>query len=326
MDLQSKLLFTFGDRSSHKRFNFVVLPTRFIYLDKENLSVTFIITQITTLVNLRPVTNFAFIKDTSAHVSQCVFGNSTEVIFDVLFSVVMSDLSDNSKENFPDEPDSKMERADSDDNNSTTEILHDTSSCDAGDKCSSNTANESDEEGLEYEGGLPLEVITTVSKPMPTAGPILKVKSNGVLTHRNIFTDTERAVLKDIVVNYQDIVDTRSRSRETFVEKQQAWQKIVVDYNDRPGMAPRTVKELRKCWDNMKYRARQAEKEFQQKSIHEQGYLHMLSFGDVSITKEGMSLVNSTREVESPLRNEINSDMEIKPTLELDQLHHIAGK
>lgn len=166
--------------------------------------------------------------------------------------------------------------------------------------CPSNTINESEEEGLEYDGELPLEVITTVSKEIN--GPIIKLKSNGVLTHRNIFTDTERAVLKDIVVNYQEIVDTRSRSRETFLEKQQAWEKIVLDYNDRPGMQPRSVKELRKCWDNMKYRARQAEKEFQQKSLlQEQGYLHMLSFGDVSITKDGLDMVNSTRDIESPV-------------------------
>ena len=163
----------------------------------------------------------------------------------------------------------------------------------------SNENNESEDEGYEYDGGeLPLEVITTVEKL--SHPPVLKVKSNGVLTHRNIFTDNERAVLKEIVVDYQDIVDTKSRSRETFLEKQQAWQSIVVEYNKRPGMPPRTVKELRKCWDNMKYRARQAEKEAQQqKSLHEtllqdQG---CLSLGDIA--EEGLGWLKNAGDTHS---------------------------
>lgn len=197
------------------------------------------------------------------------------------------------------------------------EYNYDNSSHESEDKnvSQSNGNVESDEEGFEYDGELPLEVITTISKDMHT--PVLKVKSNGVLTHRNIFTDTERAVLKDIVINYQDIVDTRSRSRDTFVEKQKVWQKIVVDYNHHPGMQQRTVKELRKCWDNMKYRARQAEKDMQQKSIkQEQGFHHMLNFGDVLITQDGISLVNGNGALESTASNGSNAVINSSTTSE----------
>lgn len=107
---------------------------------------------------------------------------------------------------------------------------------------------------------LPLEVITTV-EPTNYAYPVLKNMSNGVLTHRNIFTEAERSVLVGIINKYRNIVDTRSRTREIYLEKQNVWQQIVEEYNSTENIMVRTEKELRKCWDNMKYRAKQAEKE-----------------------------------------------------------------
>ncbi|KAK7083939.1 hypothetical protein SK128_028518 [Halocaridina rubra] len=107
---------------------------------------------------------------------------------------------------------------------------------------------------------LPLEVITTV-EPTTYSYPVLKNMSNGVLTQRNIFTEHERAVLRDIINKYRNIVDTRSRTREIYLEKQNVWQLIVEEYNSTENIMVRTEKELRKCWDNMKYRAKQAEKE-----------------------------------------------------------------
>lgn len=106
---------------------------------------------------------------------------------------------------------------------------------------------------------LPLEVITTV-EPTNYAYPVLKNMSNGVLTHRNIFTEFERSVLVNIINKYRNIVDTRSRTREIYLEKQSVWQQIVEEYNGTENIMVRTEKELRKCWDNMKYRAKQAEK------------------------------------------------------------------
>ncbi|XP_071540620.1 uncharacterized protein [Panulirus ornatus] len=107
---------------------------------------------------------------------------------------------------------------------------------------------------------LPLEVITTV-EPTNYSYPVLKNMSNGVLTHRNIFTEHERSVLVNIIDKYRNIVDTRSRTREIYLEKQNVWQQIVEEYNSMDNIMVRTEKELRKCWDNMKYRAKQAEKE-----------------------------------------------------------------
>lgn len=143
------------------------------------------------------------------------------------------------------------------------------SKSEAGDKC--NYAKGSDAAANESYGGygmdgecypladLPLEVITTV-EPTNYAYPVLKNMSNGVLTHRNIFTEFERSVLVNIINKYRNIVDTRSRTREIYLEKQSVWQQIVEEYNGTENIMVRTEKELRKCWDNMKYRAKQAEK------------------------------------------------------------------
>lgn len=131
-------------------------------------------------------------------------------------------------------------------------------------KDSEGSMHESEGYGMDAEcypmADLPLEVITTV-EPTNYSYPVLKNMSNGVLTHRNIFTEHERSVLVNIINKYRNIVDTRSRTREIYLEKQSVWQQIVEEYNSTENIMVRTEKELRKCWDNMKYRAKQAEKE-----------------------------------------------------------------
>ena len=127
------------------------------------------------------------------------------------------------------------------------------------------TELETDIESTQDFGALPLEVITTVE---PTnleynghGNQTLKKLSNGVLTVRNIFSLHEREALRKIIEKYRYIVDTRSRTREIYIEKQNVWEQIVDEYNRTENIVSRTQKELRKCWDNMKYRAKQAEKE-----------------------------------------------------------------
>lgn len=120
--------------------------------------------------------------------------------------------------------------------------------------------DDDNEQDSSFPIDLPLEVITTI-EPFNYAYPYLKNMSNGVLTHRNIFTEQEREVLRKIVDKYREIVDTRSRTREIYMEKQNVWQQIVEEYNSTENIMARTEKELKKCWDNMKYRAKQAEKE-----------------------------------------------------------------
>lgn len=128
---------------------------------------------------------------------------------------------------------------------------------------------------------LPLEVITTV-EPTNYSYPVLKNMSNGVLTHRNIFTEHERSVLVNIINRYRDIVDTRSRTREIYVVKQNVWQQIVEEYNGTENIMLRTEKELRKCWDNMKYRAKQAEKEMVKVKVEDGGDMVKIEDGGAS--------------------------------------------
>ncbi|RXG52918.1 Myb/SANT-like DNA-binding domain-containing protein 3 [Armadillidium vulgare] len=161
--------------------------------------------------------------------------------------------------------------------------------------------DEDDEENENFQDSsypmdLPLEVITTI-EPFNYSYPHLKNMSNGVLTHRNIFTEQEREVLRRIVDKYREIVDTRSRTREIYLEKQNVWQQIVEEYNSTENILVRTEKELKKCWDNMKYRARLAEKE-QQKAENilnnrKSPDPHQIAFNAVQAALEKMSSIQA---------------------------------
>lgn len=72
------------------------------------------------------------------------------------------------------------------------------------------------------------------------------------------FTEVERALLIDLVGKYSAVVENKKSDAVSVNRKKAAWRKIEQEFNSRHGIIPRSEKQLRKCWENLKEKFRKA--------------------------------------------------------------------
>lgn len=65
------------------------------------------------------------------------------------------------------------------------------------------------------------------------------------------YTETERMLLAQLISEEKEIIENKRTGATELKDKAQAWERIVKKYCSQ-GFTPRTSKQLKKCWDNMK--------------------------------------------------------------------------
>jgi len=65
------------------------------------------------------------------------------------------------------------------------------------------------------------------------------------------YTETERMLLAQLISEEKDIIENKKTGATDLKDKAEAWERIVMKYCSQ-GCTPRTSKQLKKCWDNMK--------------------------------------------------------------------------
>ncbi|KAH7955279.1 myb/SANT-like DNA-binding domain-containing protein 3 [Rhipicephalus sanguineus] len=66
------------------------------------------------------------------------------------------------------------------------------------------------------------------------------------------FTDEERGVLTDLISKYRAVLENKKTDAVSLHKKQKTWEQLAIDFNSRQNVNPRTAKQLKKCWDNLK--------------------------------------------------------------------------
>lgn len=82
--------------------------------------------------------------------------------------------------------------------------------------------------------------------------------SNG----RSVFSVHEKNVLLELVGEYKDIIECKSTNKTTNLEKSKAWVEISKRFSCELETTPRTAKQLKTCYLNMKKRAFAQKAEF----------------------------------------------------------------
>ncbi|KAH7939883.1 hypothetical protein HPB52_018719 [Rhipicephalus sanguineus] len=72
------------------------------------------------------------------------------------------------------------------------------------------------------------------------------------------FTDEERGVLTDLVNKYREVLENKRTDAVSLQRKQRTWDQLASEFNSRQNVHPRTAKQLKKCWDNLKEKWRRA--------------------------------------------------------------------
>ncbi|KAH7948673.1 hypothetical protein HPB49_000674 [Dermacentor silvarum] len=75
------------------------------------------------------------------------------------------------------------------------------------------------------------------------------------------FTEEERNVLVDLVSKYSSVLECKQTDAVSVHAKKKAWEKLTEEFNCRHNVRPRTSKQLKKCWDNLKEKWHRAKAE-----------------------------------------------------------------
>ncbi|KAL3215114.1 hypothetical protein MRX96_034237 [Rhipicephalus microplus] len=68
------------------------------------------------------------------------------------------------------------------------------------------------------------------------------------------FSEDEKDLVQDLVLNYKAVIQNKRTDAISLNAKAKAWEKLCTDFNSRPFVRPRDVKQLKKLWDNLKQR------------------------------------------------------------------------
>ncbi|XP_064473440.1 myb/SANT-like DNA-binding domain-containing protein 3 [Ornithodoros turicata] len=70
------------------------------------------------------------------------------------------------------------------------------------------------------------------------------------------FTLRERTILLKLVNRHRRFIETKKSDAASLEAKHRAWERVTAEYNMHPAVIPRDVKQLRKCLDNLKSKAK----------------------------------------------------------------------
>lgn len=84
------------------------------------------------------------------------------------------------------------------------------------------------------------------------------------------FTAGEKDILVELVTKYKNIIECKETDVSSLNAKLQAWIRLSTEYNCNQGVSPRDVKQLKKCWENMKRKAKEEDAR-EKKWVHKTG-------------------------------------------------------
>uniref|UniRef100_H3AGH3 Myb/SANT-like DNA-binding domain-containing protein 3 n=2 Tax=Latimeria chalumnae TaxID=7897 RepID=H3AGH3_LATCH len=70
------------------------------------------------------------------------------------------------------------------------------------------------------------------------------------------FSKMEKSILFSLVEKHRAVLESKRSDARTISQKQKTWLLLGEEFNTQPGVVRRDPKQLRKCWENMKARAK----------------------------------------------------------------------
>lgn len=73
---------------------------------------------------------------------------------------------------------------------------------------------------------------------------------------RNYFSELDKSVLTELVNQHKDILESKKNDFRCIKKKNDMWKVLTEEFNSQNGVSKRDQKQLKKCWDNIKSRAK----------------------------------------------------------------------
>ena len=78
---------------------------------------------------------------------------------------------------------------------------------------------------------------------------------------KHFFSVYEKSLLTEFVMEYKDILENKKNDSKSIELKNSTWNLLAEQFNSQVGVQTRDCKQLRKCWENIKSRAKRLSKE-----------------------------------------------------------------
>ncbi|XP_006010335.1 myb/SANT-like DNA-binding domain-containing protein 3 isoform X1 [Latimeria chalumnae] len=101
---------------------------------------------------------------------------------------------------------------------------------------------------------------------IPSSAPVSALQSQLLWENMNAsayvtksskhFSKMEKSILFSLVEKHRAVLESKRSDARTISQKQKTWLLLGEEFNTQPGVVRRDPKQLRKCWENMKARAK----------------------------------------------------------------------
>ena len=74
--------------------------------------------------------------------------------------------------------------------------------------------------------------------------------------NRQYYSELEKAILTELVRKYRDILEDKKNDYRSIKRKMDTWETVREEFNSQSGVNKRDPKQFKKCWENLKARAK----------------------------------------------------------------------
>ena len=73
---------------------------------------------------------------------------------------------------------------------------------------------------------------------------------------RQYFSQLEKSLLTELVGRHKEVLENKTNDFRTIHQKNTVWETLSEEFNSQSGVTKRDTKQLKKCWENIKARAK----------------------------------------------------------------------
>ena len=73
---------------------------------------------------------------------------------------------------------------------------------------------------------------------------------------RQYFSPLEKSIITELVRKHKDILENKRNDYKTIQQKNRVWEALSEEFNSQSGVSKRDSRQLKKCWENIKSRAK----------------------------------------------------------------------
>ena len=74
--------------------------------------------------------------------------------------------------------------------------------------------------------------------------------------HRQFYSELEKSLIDELVGKHKDVLESKKNDYKSIRQKNIAWEALSHEFNSQSGVTKRDSKQLKKCWGNVKARAK----------------------------------------------------------------------